>query len=106
MVLGLRSGIFPLYSKEYVLSFGGDMRTRITAILCGSLLLLGACAPRLIPRADTKVPEGFKVCSESPFQTAKRFIQGVMDMSLYALLALVPDGADRKSTRLNSSHSQ
>ena len=68
------------------------MRTRIVAILCGFLLVLGACAPRLIPRADTKAPEGFKVCSESPFQTAKRFIQGVMDMSILALRALVPDG--------------
>lgn len=93
MVLDLHSVILPVYSKEYVLSFGGDMRTRITAILCGFLIVLGACAPRLVPRADTKDPEGFKICSESPLETAKRFIQGVMDMSLYALRALVPDGA-------------
>src|SRR3990167_6293693 len=69
------------------------MRIRITAILCGFLLVLGACAPRLIPRADTQAPEGFKVCSESPFQTAKRFIQGVMEWNAKLLYSLVPDGA-------------
>ncbi|MBI2096659.1 MAG: hypothetical protein HYT40_00665 [Candidatus Sungbacteria bacterium] len=67
-------------------------RRHVLPLTLFCVLLLGACAPPIIPRAKMADTVTFRKCADSPVDVIREFIRGIAELSLSILRSLIPDG--------------